>query len=153
MFPEIGSAAPSFSLKSTDNELVSLDDLKGSNTLLVFIPFPFTGICDGEVCLLRDGLADLAALDANVVVITCDTRPTNAEWSKQNGFTFPILSDFWPHGATAQAYGTFNEAVGSNNRVTFVLDSEGTVREVIATDSLGTPREYDEYVAALGRIG
>jgi len=85
-------------------------------------------------------------------VITCDTRPTNAAWSKQNGFTFPVLSDFWPHGATAQAYGTFNEVVGTNNRVTFVLDSAGTVREGIASDSLGTPREYDEYVAALGRI-
>jgi len=63
-----------------------------------------------------------------------------------------VLSDFWPHGEVSQAYGAFNEATGSANRWTFVLDAEGVVREIIATDSLGVIREYDAYVEALGKI-
>jgi peroxiredoxin len=149
---EIGSPAPDFSLPDTDGETVSRDDFGGRKTLLVFIPFPFTGTCGDELCTLRDHLADLNELDANVVAITCDTRFANARWSEENGFGFPVLSDFWPHGAVAKDYGTFNPKTGSNNRVTFVLDAEGIVREIVASGSLGTPREYDEYVAALQRI-
>jgi peroxiredoxin len=148
----IGTPAPDFTLPDTDGTPVSLDDLAGTKALVVFIPFPFTGICTDEVCALRDGLAALNDLDAAVVVITCTPRPSNAEWAKQNGFEFPVLSDYWPHGETATAYGCFNEDVGAANRATFVLDAEGVVREIIATDSLGTPREYDEYLAALARI-
>ncbi len=81
MAATIGAPAPSFSLQNIDREVVSLDDLKGRKTLVVFIPFPFTGICDGESCTLRDHLADLNDLDANVVIITAHARPTNAKWA------------------------------------------------------------------------
>ena len=63
-----------------------------------------------------------------------------------------MLSDYWPHGATAQAYQAFNEKVGAANRVTYVLDEEGTIRQVIDSGSLGTPREFDDYVEALSAI-
>jgi len=149
---EIGAPAPAFSLSDPSKEMVSLDDFKGRKTLVVFIPFPFTGNCEAEMCTLRDHLADLNDLDANVVAITCDTPFANGAWSKQNGFGFPVLSDFWPHGEVCQAYGAFNEATGSANRQTFVLDTEGVIREIIATESLGITREYDAYVEALGKI-
>ncbi len=148
----IGTAAPDFTLYDQSREQVSLSDLAGSNALVVFIPFPFTGHCDNEGCQLRDGLADLAKLDAKVVVITTHAVPTNAKWATENGFEFPVLSDFWPHGDVVQAYGAFNEAVGSANRVSYVLDAEGTVRDVIATESLGTPREYELYGEALAAL-
>jgi peroxiredoxin len=152
MAAEIGSQAPSFSLFDQSRNPVALDDFDGKKTLVVFIPFPFTGICSGEICAIRDGLADLSALEANVVVITCDTVPSNNRWSEDNGFGFPVLSDFWPHGAVATAYGAFNEAVGSANRQTFILDEGGTVRAIVKTDSLGTAREFDEYVEALAAL-
>ena len=148
----IGSSAPAFSLPDQTRKPFGLDDLKGSKSLIVFIPFPFTGICDGESCMLRDNLAGLNDLEANVVVITCDTVPTNAHWSGENGFTFPVLSDFWPHGAVASMYGAFNEAVGAANRQTFVLDEAGVVRAIVASDSLGTPREFEQYVEALAAL-
>ena len=91
-------------------------------------------------------------LDAKVVVITVDTHFTNQKWSEDNGFQFPVLSDYWPHGATAQAYDAFNEKVGAANRVTYVLDEEGMIRQVIDSGSLGTPREFDDYVEALSAI-
>lgn len=148
----IGAPAPDFTLPDTDGTPVSPADLAGRKALVVFIPFPFTGICTGEVCALRDGIAALNDLEAAVVVITCTPRPSNAEWVRQNGLEFPVLSDFWPHGETARAYGCFNEDVGAADRVTYVLDAEGIVREIIASGSLGTPRRYDEYPAALTRI-
>jgi peroxiredoxin (alkyl hydroperoxide reductase subunit C) len=148
----IGTAAPDFTLYDQNKEQVSLDDLKGHNALIVFIPFPFTGHCDSEGCQLRDGLAALGDLDAKVVVITTHALPTNAKWASENGFEFPVLSNFWPHGDVVQAYDAFNEVVGSANRVTYVLDKDGVIRDVIATDSLGTPREYEQYGEALTAI-
>jgi len=148
----VGSPAPPFELPDQNKDMVSLDSLKGSKSLLVFIPFPFTGICDDEACAIRDGLAGLNDLDAKVVVITAHAFNTTKKWSDENGFEFPVLSDYWPHGATAQAYGAFNDTVGAANRYTFVLDEDGIVREVINTEALGIAREFDSYAAALSKI-
>jgi mycoredoxin-dependent peroxiredoxin len=148
----IGSPAPEISLPDTQGAAYSLDKARGHKTLLVFIPFPWTGICDGEACTLRDHFADLNALDANVVIVTTYPRPALAKWAAENGFTFPVLSDFWPHGEVTRRYGVFNEDKGCANRATFVLDADGIVRAVVATDSLGTPREYAAYVEALGQF-
>ncbi len=149
----VGTPAPAFELVDQDKNPVSQNDLKGHKSLVVFIPFPFSGICSGELCTIRDRLAALNELDAKVVVITVDTYFTNQKWSSDNGFEFPVLSDYWPHGATARAFDAFNEKVGAANRVSYVLDDEGIVREVIDSGSLGTPREFDEYVEALAAIG
>ncbi len=109
----IGTPAPNFSLFDQNREEVSLGDLKGSKALIVFIPFPFTGHCDNEGCQLRDGLAELAEVDAKVVVITAHAVPTNAKWAAENDFTFPVLAHFWPHGDVIKAYDAFNEVLGS----------------------------------------
>jgi peroxiredoxin len=152
MAAEIGQPAPDFTLVDRNRETVSLDDLKGKKSLIVFIPFPFTGTCTDEVCELRDNLAQLGELDANVVVITVHARPTNAAWAEQEGLDFPVLADYWPHGAVTQAYGAFDEATGAATRSTYVLDEAGVVRAIVATDSLGTPREYAAYTEALAAI-
>ena len=122
----VGSPAPHFELHDQNGDLVSLDSLKGSKSLIVFIPFPFTGICDDEACAIRDNLANLNDLDATVVIITVHAVPVTSKWAQENGFEFPVLSDYWPHGATTQAYGAFNETTGGANRYTFVLDGEGS---------------------------
>lgn len=152
MTAEVGRPAPRFELFDQNREKVSLASLTGRKTLVVFIPFPFTGVCEGELCTIRDNLSTLDRLDANVVAITCDTVPANKRWSDDNRFNFPVLSDYWPHGATATEYGAFNESVGAANRYTYVLDESGTVGEIIHTDSLGTAREFDAYLEALNRI-
>ncbi len=152
MAATVGLPAPFFSLTDQEKNTVTLDDLKGKKSVIVFIPFPFTGYCDDEGCAIRDQLATLNELDANVVVITCHAVPVAKKWSDENGFTFPVLSDFWPHGLVATAYGAFNEDVGGANRMTFVLDADGIVRSVIDSGSLGTPREFDHYMTALGQI-
>jgi mycoredoxin-dependent peroxiredoxin len=153
MTAEVGQLAPPFELRNVDGEMIGLDDLKGRKSLIVFIPFPFTGGCEGELCAIRDRLEELEGLDANVVAITTDTMFANKAWSERNGFGFPVLSDFWPHGAVTAAYGAFDDAVGAANRMTFILDEEGVLRSVVATESRKFYREVDDYVAALAEIG
>lgn len=148
----IGQPAPHFSLIDQAKQPVSLDDFAGRKTLVVFIPFPFTGICDDEGCAIRDGLGELESLEANVVVITAHSFATNAKWAEVNDFTFPILSDFWPHGEVSRAYGTFNEDVGVATRSSYVIDADGIVRDIIATESLGVRREHEAQMAALAAI-
>jgi peroxiredoxin (alkyl hydroperoxide reductase subunit C) len=120
--------------------------------LIVFIPFPFTGICDGESCELRDNLTELNGLDANVVVITVHASQMIKKWVDEYGFTFPVLSDYWPHGETTKAYGAFNDANGAALRYSFVLDADGIVREVINTEALGIAREFAAYTEALAKV-
>jgi len=146
---EVGSPAPDFSLPDTEGTTVTLEQYRGRKTLVVFIPFPWTGTCDGEACTLRDHFADLNALDANLVIISTYPRPAIKKWAQENGFRFPVLSDFWPHGEVGRRYGVFDQDTGSNRRSTFVLDADGVVRAIVASESLGTPREYDAYVEAL----
>lgn len=152
MAARVGAVAPAFSLMDQDRNVVGLDDFEGRKAVIVFIPWPFTGICDGETCAIRDSLTSLNDLNADVVVITCHSVAVTKKWSDENGFAFPILSDFWPHGTVASDFGAFNREVGVANRMSFVLDSEGIVRSIISSGSLGAAREFAEYTDALAEI-
>jgi len=149
MVAEIGAAAPDFTLRNYDRSEITLSDLRGKKTLLVFIPFPFTRTCTAELCDLRDNLASLESTEANVIAITCDSMGSNRAWANAEGVTYPILSDFWPHGAVAMEYGCFNDALGVANRTTYVIDAEGIVCEIIEAESFGTAREIESYTEAL----
>jgi peroxiredoxin len=144
-----GDPAPDFALRDQNREVRTLADLAGQRALVVFIPWAFTRTCESELCTIRDNLDRLQSTGARVVVITCDSMASNRKWAQDQGFTFPILSDHWPHGETARAYGCFHEGLGVAMRSTFVLDEEGTVIEVIATDRLDQPRDLAEYERAL----
>src|SRR5688572_13213433 len=100
---EIGQPAPDFRLPDQTNKRVALEDLEGSKAIIVFIPFPFTEVCEGELAAIRDDYAMFESLGTKIVAITTTPRPSVKAWSEQNGFLFPILSDFWPHGAVASA--------------------------------------------------
>lgn len=147
---KVGDQAPGFTLRDQHKKKVSLDELKGRKTMLVFMPMAFTSTCQSELCSIRDNLNRLESFDANVVVITCDSVYSNNVWADQQGFSFRILSDFWPHGEVTRAYGCFDERFGVANRATFILDPAGVVREVIATDE--GPRDFDAYPVALASI-
>jgi peroxiredoxin len=150
---ETGQEAPDFTLKDQDGNDVSLSSFRGNqNVVIVFYPFTFTGVCEGELCALRDDLSEFDAVKAQVLAISCDSRHAQKQWATQQGFTFPVLSDFWPHGAVARAYGVFNEQLGCANRATFVIDTAGKVVDTFASENLGTPRERAEYEAALAKL-
>lgn len=146
---EVGAQAPPFALRNQRREKVSLDDLAGARAVLVFIPFAFTRVCEGELCQLRDNLGMFEANETRVVAITCDTTATNAKWADENDVEFDILSDFWPHGEVSRLYDTFNEGSGYANRTTYFVDEHGVITEVIASSELGTPRPFVSYLEAL----
>lgn len=146
---EIGTPAPDFTLLNQDREPVSLDDLKGSRSVIVFIPFAFTRTCESELCRIRDEYSLFSESNARVVVITCNTLHANKVWSEQQGFHFDILSDFWPHGAVSRKYDTFNEGYGYAERTTYFLDDDGVITGVTRSDQLSQARDFDEYRAAL----
>lgn len=147
---EVGMKVPDFRLRKQNAEYVELADLAGGEAMIIFMPYAFTRTCQSEMCSIRDNLELLQSKGAKVVVITCDTLNSNRVWAEQNGFTFSILSDFWPHGQTASAYGSFNERFGYAERTTFVVDGEGTITDIIRSEDLKVPREFDEYKRALG---
>src|SRR6516164_4242226 len=108
-----GTAAPDFTLKDQDGNDVSLSGFKGKqNVVLVFYPFTFTGVCEGELCTLRDDISRYESAGVQVLAVSCDSRFSQAKWAQEQGYNFPVLSDFWPHGATARAYGVFDDEKG-----------------------------------------
>lgn len=144
-----GDAAPDFTLFDTNRNQVSLGDLAGQPTLVMFFPFAFSGTCTGEICELRDNRERVAEAEANVVAITCDALPANKAWAESNEFDYPVLSDFWPHGAAARAFGAFNEKVGCANRVSFLIDEDGIIQDVFASAALGEARDFEAQMAAI----
>jgi mycoredoxin-dependent peroxiredoxin len=129
MTVEVGSKAPDFTLKNQDGQEVSLADFAGDKAvLLVFFPFAFSGICTGELCSVRDDLSSFQNDDVQVVGVSCDTTWSLKVWAQQEGYEFPLLSDFWPHGAVSESYGVFSADLGFAFRGTFLIDAEGVVR-------------------------
>ena len=148
----VGATAPDFTLKDQNNQPVTLASYRGSKTvLLVFYPFAFSGTCTAELGQVRDELPSYQNDDVQVLAISTDPVFALKGWAEAQQYTFPLLSDFWPHGATARAYGVFNEAAGMANRGTFVVDREGVVR-FAELNQPGEPRDQSGWVRALDQL-
>jgi peroxiredoxin len=149
----VGAAAPDFTLKDQAGNDVTLSSFKGQRAVaLHFYPFTFTGVCEGELCRIRDDYSDFESAGVQVLAVSCDSRHSQRIWAEQQGFTFPVLSDFWPHGAVAKEYGVFNEQLGCAIRATFLIDKKGIIVDEFQTDSLGTARDPERYSAALAKL-
>jgi peroxiredoxin (alkyl hydroperoxide reductase subunit C) len=145
----IGDPAPDFTLKDQNNELVTLSEFRGKQAvLIVFYPLAFTGICTGELCVVRDDMPSFANDDVQVLTISVDSPYSHKVFAEREGYEFPLLSDFWPHGAVAQAYGVFNEQTGFANRGTFLVDKDGVVR-FAEMNGPGEGRDANEWRAAI----
>ena len=146
---EVGQPAPDFTLRDQNNEEVTLSSFRGSQAVLViFYPLAFTGICTGELCAVRDDMATFQNDAVQVMSISVDSTYSHKIFAEREGYEFPLLSDFWPHGAVAQAYGVFNDEVGFANRGTFLIDKNGIVR-FAEMNSPGVGRDADEWRAAI----
>jgi peroxiredoxin (alkyl hydroperoxide reductase subunit C) len=126
---QVGDEAPDFTLRDQNNEEFTLSSRRGeSAVLVVFYPLAFTGICTGELCALRDDLGSFCNDVVQTVTISVDSVYAHKVWAEREGFEFPLLSDFWPHGEVARRYGVFNERLGHADRGTFLVDRDGIVR-------------------------
>ena len=110
---QIGDSAPDFTLPDADKQQVSLSSFRGDKAaLVVFYPFAFSTTCTGELCAIRDDLGSFQNERVQVLAVSTDPTPALKAWSQAQGYPFPLLSDFWPHGAVAKEYGVFFEAAG-----------------------------------------
>ncbi|HEX6969656.1 MAG TPA: peroxiredoxin [Micromonosporaceae bacterium] len=149
---EVGTEAPDFVLKDQNNQEVRLSAFRGErNVLLVFYPLAFTGLCQGELCEVRDNLNEYVNDDTQVLTVSVDSVFAHKVWADREGFQFPLLSDFWPHGAVAQAYGVFNEERGIANRGTFIIDKQGIVR-FAEMNMPGEARDQEAWRKALAAL-
>ncbi|THJ75362.1 peroxiredoxin [Candidatus Frankia alpina] len=152
MTVEVGSVAPDFSLKDQNNETITLSEFRGKrNVVLLFYPLTFTGVCQGELCSVRDDLGSFQDDNVQVLAVSVDSPFAHKVWAEQQGYEFPLLADFWPHGAVAEAYGIFNAERGIAVRGTFVIDKEGVVRWKVV-NNIPDARDQAEYLKALAAI-
>ena len=123
---EIGQRVPDFSLRDQHGQTVTLSAVRESKVAVVmFYPFAFSRVCTGELHEVRDGLAAFSSQAVEVLAISCDPMFALRAFAERDALTFPLLSDFWPHGAVARAYGVFDETSGCASRSTFIVDREG----------------------------
>lgn len=149
---EVGAIAPDFELTDQFGQKVSLSSFKGKkNVVITFYPFAFTGTCTGELCALRDDIAAFLNENVQLIAISCDSPFTQKVFAERENYQFPVLSDFWPHGAIAKSYGVFEESRGCALRGTFIIDKSGVVRWSVV-NGLGAARDLNEYKKALSSI-
>ena len=149
---EVGDDAPDFELMDQHRQPVRLSSYRGrKNVVVVFYPIAFTRVCTSELCAIRDSIADFDSDDVQTLAISVDNAPSLAKFAEEQGYTFPLLADFWPHGAAAQAYGVFDEQSGLAVRGTFIVDKQGKVayKVVNAIPDARDPEEYRKVLASL----
>jgi peroxiredoxin len=148
----IESMAPDFELVNQHGQKVSLSSYQGKkNVVVIFYPFAFSGICTGELCALRDDLSAFQNDKVELISISCDPMYANKVFAEQEGYKFQVLSDFWPHGAIAKAYGVFDENRGCATRGSFIIGTDGKIKWMVV-NGLGEARNIAEYKAALSAL-
>lgn len=149
----VGSVAPDFELRDQNNEVVSLSAFRGQKAaLLVFYPWAFTSICTGELAQLRDNVDKFANDHVQVLTISIDSGFAHKIFAQRDNLNFPLLADFWPHGAVAQAYGVFNSDAGVANRGTFLVDRDGIIR-FSEVNEIGQGRDPQAWLDAIDALG
>ena len=146
--PGIGQTAPDFTARNQHGQEITRATLLGTPAVLVFYPWAFSGICTGELCALRDDLAQFTAVQARVLAISCDPMFAQRAFAESEGLTFDLLTDHWPHGQIAQSYGVFDAEWGVARRGSFVLDADGRVSWSVVNE-IGEARSIAAHLQAL----
>jgi mycoredoxin-dependent peroxiredoxin len=150
---DVGTRAPDFVLKDQHHQLINLTDFRGRKAvLLVFYPLAFSGTCQSELSEVRDNLAEYANEAVQIVTVSVDSVYSHRVWADREGFEFPLLADFWPHGEVAQAYEVFNDVAGFANRGTFLIDAAGVVRFAEMSEP-GEARDQKRWRVAVAELG
>ena len=148
----VGHRAPDFALRDQNGAEVSLSELTADkNVVIVFYPFAFSGLCTGELDEIRDHLERFVSDDLQVVCISCDPVFALRAWADQQGYFFPLLSDYWPHGEVAQSYGVLNDRTGAPVRGTFLVGRDGLVKWSLVNGP-GDRRDFSDLPAEVAAL-
>jgi len=132
---KVGDPAPDFALPSVAGEKIALHQYRGrKNVVLSFVPAAWTPVCSDQWPGYNIAKPIFDQNDAVLLGITVDNIPTLYAWTKQMGdLWFPVLSDFWPHGAVAEKYGVLRSD-GVSERALFFIDKNGLIRDILVSD-------------------
>jgi peroxiredoxin len=150
-----GDKAPEFTLRASDKSQVQLRQFCGQNVVLLFFPFAFTGVCTKELSYMRDNLDEYRGLDAQVLAISVDSPYTLDRWKLEQGFNFPLLSDF--NKTVSKKYGALYrqfvfELRGVSKRAVFVIDRAGIVRYAEVLENAGELPDFDAVKKTLAAL-
>jgi peroxiredoxin len=150
---KVGERAPNFTLPSVSGEKVSLSQFQGKkNVVLSFVPAAWTPVCSDQWPGYNIAKDIFNQYDTILLGITVDNIPTLFAWTNQMGqLWFPVLSDFWPHGAVAKRYGVLRSD-GVSERALFVIDKKGIIRYIDVHDINKRP-PLEDLVNALEKVG
>lgn len=149
--PEVGEPAPPFTTRNQFGQTVSLAELRGTPAVLVFYPYAFSSICTGELRGMRDHWQRFSDLGVRVLAISCDPMFALRSYAEAEELPFDLITDHWPHGLIARAYGVFDDQRGCALRGTFLLDADGVVRWRVV-NGIGEARDLDDLFAAADRL-
>jgi peroxiredoxin Q/BCP len=151
MMVAVGDKAPEFEGRMGDGNQFRLKDYQGRRHLvLYFFPKDFTPGCTKEACSFRDHRAEVAALDAEIVGVSFDTAEKHAQFADKYQLPFPLVSD--SDGKIANKFGVARFGGWlPTKRVTFVIDKQGVVRDVIQSE-FSMDKHVDDAIATLKKI-
>jgi peroxiredoxin len=149
MVLKVGEMAPDFTLKDQEGKEFKLSDFRGKRVLLSFHPMAWTGVCAKQMKALEADYEAFKAENTLAVGISTDTAPSKKAWAESLGITHTrLLSDFWPHGAVSQLYGTFLKDKGFSGRANILVDEKGKIRFVKTYEILDQPG-FEEIIKAI----
>ncbi|MGD0794676.1 MAG: peroxiredoxin [Dehalococcoidales bacterium] len=148
----VGETAPDFTLKDQEGKEFRLSGQKGKRVLLSFHPLAWTGVCTKQMLSLEANFKTITSLNTLPVGLSVDPLPSKKAWADDMKLkNLRILSDFWPHGAVAKAYGIFREHGGTSERANIIVDEKGKVAWVKVYEISQLP-DINEVIAALKNL-
>ena len=148
--PEVGQAAPDFSLKNQDGKQVSLKDYRGKWVVLYFYPKDFTGGCTLEAHNFQRDIASYEKANAVILGVSVDTEDSHKSFCAKEGLSFKLLAD--TENKVSTTYGSIMEYQGNklSARNTFVIDPQGKIARVF--EKVKPQAHSEEVLAALAEL-
>ena len=150
---KIGDAAPDFTLPTHNEGRLNLAWYQGrKNVVLAFYPGDWTPVCSNQIPGYQAEIERFDEYDCQLLCISVDSVPCHVAWARSfGGLSFPLMSDFYPHGEVSGRYGVFDEKRGYSLRVIFVIDKTGTIRFIDRVDP-GVLPDNDRLFAQLATL-
>jgi peroxiredoxin len=124
---EAGTPAPDFKLRDQDGQEVSLDDLKGQTSVLVFYPLDFSPVCTDQLSIYQELVQDFDQRGVKLYGVSVDSSFCHKAFQEKLNLSIPLLADFEPKGEVARAYGVYNDEYGCSQRALVMIGPDGVV--------------------------
>jgi peroxiredoxin len=125
---EAGTPAPDFTLPDQDGNEISLEDLRGKKTVLVFYPLDFSPVCTDQLNIYHEVGPDFEAKGAKLYGVSVDSAFAHKAFQNELGVSIPLLADFNPKGEVAQRYGVYIDERGHSQRALVLIGPDLEVK-------------------------